>query len=40
MAESLAEGMCGKCEVDISRGYTYLENNPELTRRIKSAAAA
>lgn len=38
MAESIAEGMGGKCEVDISRGYPYLENNPELTRRIKSAA--
>ena len=39
MAESIAEGMGGRCEVDISRGYPYLENNPELTRRIKSAAA-
>lgn len=39
MAESIAEGMGGKCEVDISRGYPYLENNPELTRRIKAAAA-
>lgn len=39
MAESIAEGMGGKCEVDISRGYPYLENNPELTRRIKQAAA-
>jgi len=39
MAESIAEGMGGKCEVDISHGYPYLENNPELTRKIKSAAA-
>src|SRR6478735_4302413 len=39
MAESIAEGMGGKCEVEISRGYPYLENNPELTRRIKAAAA-
>jgi amidohydrolase len=39
MAESLAEGMGGKCEVEISRGYPYLENNPELTRRIKLAAS-
>jgi amidohydrolase len=38
MAESIAEGMGGKCEVDISHGYPYLENNPELTRRIKKAA--
>lgn len=37
MAESLAEGMGGRCEVDISRGYPYLENNPELTRRIRAA---
>lgn len=39
MAESLAEGMGGRCEVEISHGYPYLENNPELTRRIKAAAA-
>jgi amidohydrolase len=38
MAESIAEGMGGKCEVEISRGYPYLQNNPELTRRIRSAA--
>ncbi len=37
MAESIAEAMGGKCEVDISRGYPYLENNPELTRRIRAA---
>ncbi len=39
MAESIAEGMGGKCEVEISRGYPYLENNPQLTRRIRQAAA-
>jgi amidohydrolase len=38
MAESIAEGMGGRCEVDISRGYPYLENNPELTRSIRKAA--
>lgn len=38
MAESIAEGMGGKCMVDISRGYPYLENNPQLTRNIRSAA--
>jgi amidohydrolase len=38
MAESMAEGMGGRCEVDISRGYPYLENNPILTRRIRKAA--
>jgi amidohydrolase len=40
MAEGIAEGMGGKCVVDISRGYPYLENNPELTRRIRTAAEA
>ncbi|MGE0588899.1 MAG: M20 family metallopeptidase [Cyclobacteriaceae bacterium] len=38
MAESIAEGMGGKCEVNISRGYPFLQNDPELTRRIRSAA--
>jgi len=38
MAEAIAEGMGGKCEVKISHGYPYLENNPELTRRIRHAA--
>ncbi len=38
MAESIAEGMGGKCEVTISHGYPYLENNPQVTRRIKKAA--
>lgn len=38
MCESIAEGMGGRCEVEISNGYPYLENNPELTRRIKKAA--
>jgi amidohydrolase len=38
MAESIAEGMGGRCEVTISKGYPYLENNPEVTRRIRKAA--
>jgi len=38
MAESIADGMGGRCEVTISHGYPYLENNPELTRRIRHAA--
>ncbi|MCA4898929.1 MAG: M20 family metallopeptidase [Bacteroidota bacterium] len=38
MAESIAEGMGGKCEVDIHHGYPYLENNPALTKSIKQAA--
>ncbi len=40
MAESIAEGMGGRCEIDLSRGYPYLENNPEVTRRIRKAAEA
>jgi amidohydrolase len=40
MAESIADGMGGKCEVDISRGYPFLKNNPELTQRIRNAAEA
>jgi amidohydrolase len=39
MAESIAEGMGGKCEVEISKGYPYLENNVSVTRRIREAAA-
>jgi amidohydrolase len=38
MSEAIAEGMGGKCEVDISHGYPYLENNPALTRRVKKSA--
>jgi amidohydrolase len=38
MAENLAEGMGGKCEVTISRGYPFLKNDPTVTRRIKAAA--
>jgi amidohydrolase len=38
MAESIAEGMGGRCEVDISSGYPYLENNPALTQKIRRAA--
>ncbi len=40
MAESIAEGMGGKCEVEILRGYPFLKNNPDLTRRIRAAAEA
>jgi amidohydrolase len=38
MARGIAESMGGKCDVEISHGYPYLENNPELTRRIRLAA--
>jgi amidohydrolase len=38
MAENIAEGMGGKCEVDIHHGYPCLENDTMLTRFIKQAA--
>ncbi len=38
MAESIAEGMGGRCEVSINHGYPYLENNSVVTQRIKKAA--
>lgn len=38
MAEGMAESMGATCEVEISRGYPYLENNPAVTRRIRRAA--
>jgi amidohydrolase len=39
IAEGLAESMGGKCEVNISKGYPFLQNEPSLTQRIKKAAA-
>ena len=39
MAESLAIGMGGKCEVEIVKGYPCLINDTALTRRAKAAAA-
>lgn len=38
MAESIAEGMGGQCEVKISHGYPYLKNDPAVTQRIRKAA--
>lgn len=38
MATGVAESMGGHCEVTISRGYPYLENNPQLTRSIRQSA--
>ncbi len=40
LAEGLAASMGGRCEVTISHGYPYLENNPALTQRIRRAAEA
>lgn len=38
MAQNIASGMGATCEVSISHGYPYLENDPALTRRIRKAA--
>ncbi len=38
MAEALAESMGGKCEVEISQGYPFLQNDPAVTQRIRKAA--
>ncbi len=38
MAQSIAEGMGGQCEVEISKGYPYLENDPLVTESAKKSA--
>ena len=38
MAEGIAESMGGTCEVFILKGYPFLKNEPELTRRMKGSA--
>jgi len=38
LAEAIAEGMGGKCEFDIVRGYPFLINNEELTTRSRRFA--
>ena len=38
IAESIAEGMGGKCEVNILKGYPFLENNIELTDNARNWA--
>ncbi len=38
MAESIAEGMGGKCEFKILKGYPYLVNDEELTSKAKVSA--
>ncbi len=40
MAEGMAEAMGGSCEFEILKGYPFLKNHPELTRRTKAAAVA
>jgi amidohydrolase len=38
MAEGIAEAMEGGCDFEILRGYPFLKNNPELTKRSKERA--
>lgn len=38
IAAGLTEGMGGKCDFDIRRGYPFLQNNPELAQRAKGYA--
>ncbi|MFK7899550.1 MAG: M20 family metallopeptidase [Cyclobacteriaceae bacterium] len=38
MATSIAEAMGGSCDCDIRVGYPYLENEVQLTRKMKNAA--
>ncbi|MCU0354268.1 MAG: M20 family metallopeptidase, partial [Cytophagales bacterium] len=38
MAEGMAEAMGGSCDFEVRKGYPFLKNHPELTRRAKSYA--
>ncbi|GAB3511995.1 M20 metallopeptidase family protein [Emticicia fontis] len=38
MAEGITEAMGGTCEFEIVKGYPFLKNHPELTRRLKNEA--
>jgi amidohydrolase len=38
MATQLAEAMGGSCEFTIMKGYPFLENEPELTEKVRLAA--
>ncbi|MCU0340023.1 MAG: M20 family metallopeptidase [Spirosomaceae bacterium] len=40
IAQGVADAMGGSCEVEIRKGYPFLKNHPELTRRAKNAAVA
>ncbi|TDB63364.1 M20 metallopeptidase family protein [Arundinibacter roseus] len=40
MAEGIADAMGGRCEFEVVKGYPFLKNHPELTRRTKAAAVA
>ncbi|QNH62935.1 M20 metallopeptidase family protein [Hymenobacter sediminicola] len=38
LCEGLADAMGATCELEIRRGYPYLENEPKLTARVREAA--
>jgi amidohydrolase len=38
LAEGIAESMGGSCQFDVVKGYPFLKNHPELTRRTRTAA--
>jgi metal-dependent amidase/aminoacylase/carboxypeptidase family protein len=40
MAETMAEAMGGVCEFTRVKGYPYLKNQPELTRRLRAQTEA
>lgn len=40
MAEGLVEAMGGTCDFEIVKGYPFLKNHPELTRRLRADATA
>lgn len=40
MAEGITEAMGGVCDFEVVKGYPFLKNHPELTRRMKNEAIA
>ena len=40
MAEGITEAMGGVCDFEIVKGYPFLKNHPELTRRVRHEATA
>jgi amidohydrolase len=37
MAEGITEAMGGECDFEVVKGYPFLKNHPELTRRLKQS---
>ena len=40
LAEGLCESMGGSCRFEVLKGYPFLQNHPELTRRLRADATA